>query len=59
MVWAQNCNPLGSAWLSTLVAAMATRWIGQEGTILRYVFLHNLMLAGLVGLVVMLLVPGG
>ncbi|HXC58908.1 MAG TPA: L-lactate permease, partial [Steroidobacteraceae bacterium] len=53
---------------SIVVASTATRWFGQEGTILRYVFLHSLILAGLVGLVVMLmayvppftlLVPGG
>jgi lactate permease len=53
---------------SIVVASTATRWFGQEGTILRYVFLHSLVLAGLVGLVVMLLayvppftllVPGG
>jgi lactate permease len=53
---------------SIVVASTATRWFGQEGVILRYVFLHSLVLAGLVGLVVMLmayvppftlLVPGG
>jgi lactate permease len=53
---------------SIVVASTATRWFGQEGTILRYVFVHSLILAGLVGLVVMLLayvppftllVPGG
>ncbi|HMA11934.1 MAG TPA: L-lactate permease [Steroidobacteraceae bacterium] len=53
---------------SIVVASTATRWFGQEGTILRYVFVHSLVLAGLVGLVVMLLayvppftllVPGG
>jgi lactate permease len=40
---------------SIVVASTATRWFGQEGTILRYVFLHSLVLAGLVGLVVVLL----
>jgi lactate permease len=40
---------------SIVVASTATRWFGQEGTILRYVFLHSLVLAGLVGLVVMLM----
>jgi lactate permease len=40
---------------SIVVASTATRWFGQEGRILRYVFLHSLVLAGLVGLVVMLL----
>jgi lactate permease len=53
---------------SIVVASTATRWFGHEGTILRYVFFHSLILAGLVGLVVMLLayvppftllVPGG
>lgn len=53
---------------SIVVASTATRWFGQEGAILRYVFVHSLVLAGLVGLVVMLLayvppftllVPGG
>jgi lactate permease len=53
---------------SIVVASTATRWFGQEGVILRYVFVHSLVLAGLVGLVVMLLayvppftllVPGG
>jgi lactate permease len=53
---------------SIVVASTATRWFGHEGSILRYVFFHSLVLAGLVGLVVMLLayvppftllVPGG
>jgi lactate permease len=39
---------------SIVVASTATRWFGQEGVILRYVFWHSLVLAGLVGLVVML-----
>jgi lactate permease len=40
---------------SIVVASTATRWFGQEGAILRYVFLHSLVLAGLVGGVVMLM----
>ncbi len=40
---------------SIVVASTATRWFGQEGRILRFVFLHSLVLAALVGLVVMLL----
>jgi lactate permease len=40
---------------SIVVASTATRWFGQEGRILRYVFVHSLVLASLVGLVVMLL----
>jgi lactate permease len=40
---------------SIVVASTATRWFGQEGVILRYVFMHSLVLAGLVGLVVMLM----
>ncbi|MBI1396015.1 MAG: L-lactate permease [Betaproteobacteria bacterium] len=39
---------------SIVVASTATRWYGHEGDILRYVFWHSLVLAGLVGLVVML-----
>ncbi|MGB8275296.1 MAG: L-lactate permease, partial [Alphaproteobacteria bacterium] len=39
---------------SIVVASTATRWFGQEGTILRFVFLHSLALAALVGLLVML-----
>ena len=34
------------------MASTATRWYGHEGDILRYVFWHSLILAGLVGLVV-------
>jgi lactate permease len=40
---------------SIVVASTATRWFGQEGVILRYVFVHSLVLAALVGLVVMLM----
>jgi lactate permease len=40
---------------SIVVASTATRWFGQEGTILRFVFVHSLVLAALVGLVVMLM----
>jgi lactate permease len=39
---------------SIVVASTATKWYGQEGAILRYVFLHSLALAGLMGLLVML-----
>jgi lactate permease len=39
---------------SIVVASTATRWYGHEGDILRYVFLHSLALACLVGLLVML-----
>ena len=39
---------------SIVVASTATRWYGHEGEILRYVFLHSLVLACLVGLLVML-----
>ena len=39
---------------SIVVASTATRWYGQEGRILRYVFLHSLLLAVLVGLLVFL-----
>jgi len=34
---------------SIVVASTATRWYGQEGTILRFVFRHSLALAALVG----------
>jgi lactate permease len=40
---------------SIVVASTATESYGQEGTILRYVFLHSLTLAALVGLVVYLM----
>ncbi len=39
---------------SIVVASTATRWYGHEGTILRYVFWHSIVLAALVGVVVML-----
>jgi lactate permease len=39
---------------SIVVASTATRWYGHEGDILRYVFLHSLVLALLVGLLVLL-----
>lgn len=39
---------------SIVVAATATGWYGQEGTILRFVFWHSIVLACLVGLLVML-----
>ena len=39
---------------SIVVASAATRWYGHEGKILRFVFLHSLVLAILVGLLVML-----
>ena len=40
---------------SIVVASTATRTYGQEGTILRFVFLHSLALASLVGVVVYLM----
>jgi lactate permease len=39
---------------SIVVASTATRWYGHEGDILRYVFVHSLVLAGLVSLLVLL-----
>jgi lactate permease len=39
---------------SIVVASTATRWYGHEGDILRFVFLHSLALAALVGLLVIL-----
>ncbi|MDX6385207.1 MAG: lactate permease [Blastocatellia bacterium] len=39
---------------SIVVASTATRWYGHEGDILRYVFFHSLVLAGLVGVLVLL-----
>jgi lactate permease len=39
---------------SIVVASTATNWYGHEGTILRYVFGHSIVLACLVGLLVML-----
>lgn len=40
---------------SIVVASTATRWFGQEGVILRYVFVHSIVLASLVGVVVLLM----
>jgi lactate permease len=40
---------------SIVVASTATQTYGQEGTILRFVFLHSLALAALVGIVVYLM----
>ncbi len=40
---------------SIVVASTATQWYGHEGDILRYVFLHSLVLAALVGVYVYLL----
>jgi lactate permease len=40
---------------SIVVASTATQWYGHEGSILRYVFLHSLALAALVGICVYLL----
>ena len=39
---------------SIVVASTATNWYGHEGTILRYVFLHSIVLACLVGMLVTL-----
>jgi lactate permease len=39
---------------SIVVASTATNWYGHEGTILRYVFMHSIVLACMVGLLVML-----
>jgi lactate permease len=39
---------------SIVVASTATRWYGHEGDILRYVFVHSIVLALLVGLLVFL-----
>lgn len=39
---------------SIVVASTATRWYGHEGSILRYVFLHSIVLACLVGVLVTL-----
>jgi lactate permease len=38
---------------SIVVASTATKWFGHEGEILRYVFLHSLALAVLMGLTVL------
>jgi len=39
---------------SIVVASTATQWFGHEGSILRFVFLHSIVLASLVGLYVTL-----
>jgi lactate permease len=39
---------------SIVVASTATQWFGHEGSILRFVFLHSIVLAVLVGLFVTL-----
>jgi len=39
---------------SIVVASTATNWFGHEGTILRFVFWHSIVLASLVGCLVML-----
>ena len=39
---------------SIVVASTATNWFGHEGSILRFVFLHSISLACLVGVLVML-----
>ena len=39
---------------SIVVASTATRWYGHEGDILRYVFVHSIVLAALVGVLVFL-----
>jgi len=39
---------------SIVVASTATQWFGQEGRILRHVFMHSLVLGALIGLFVML-----
>jgi lactate permease len=38
---------------SIVVASTATKWYGHEGSILRFVFLHSVALATLVGILVM------
>ena len=40
---------------SIVVASTATEWYGHEGDILRYVFLHSIALACLVGILVFLM----
>jgi lactate permease len=40
---------------SIVVASTATQWYGQESVILRYVFIHSIVLGMLVGVVVMLM----
>jgi lactate permease len=41
---------------SIVVASTATKWFGHEGEILRYVFLHSLVLAALMGITVLIYV---
>ncbi len=40
---------------SIVVASTATQWYGHEGDILRYVFLHSLALAALVGVFIFMI----
>lgn len=40
---------------SIVVASTATKWFGAEGIILRYVFVHSIVLASMIGVVVMLM----
>lgn len=40
---------------SIVVASTATQWFGQEGRILRYVFVHSVVLGSLIGLFVTLM----
>ena len=40
---------------SIVVASTATQWFGQEARILRYVFVHSLVLGALVGLTIVLI----
>ncbi len=39
---------------SIVVASTATNWYGHEGSVLRFVFVHSLILAVLVGILVFL-----
>jgi len=39
---------------SIVVASTATQWFGHEGSILRFVFLHSIVLAAMVGIFVTL-----
>ncbi len=39
---------------SIVVAATATKWFRQEGTILRYVYGHSIALAAVMGVLIML-----
>jgi lactate permease len=40
---------------SIVVASTATRWYGHEADILRFVFVHSITLAVLVGILIMIL----